>query len=302
MTVGCQLARMLPALARGSFARAYTEVRPPAPLASVVSALWSHERVGNGPAARPRRILPDGSTDVVLGFTPVGPAAVGGVPAPLALAEAWVVGTMTTAHVVGTAAPTAYVGVRLRPEVAGRVFGVAAADLADGRVPLDALWPNAEEFLAPLARVPDLDGARSGVAAALAVRLAPLAPPPAAVTRAVRLFEASGGRARVAAVGRALGVSRQHLARQFVRHVGLAPKPFARVARLRALHVGLRALERRDAEVCWGALAYAHGYADQAHLIEEVRALVGLTPSAWARERRTAEVVPFAQDGAAADA
>jgi methylphosphotriester-DNA--protein-cysteine methyltransferase len=137
------------------------------------------------------------------------------------------------------------------------------------------------------------------VAAALGPRLANVAPPPAEVARAVRLCEAGGGRPRVEAVSRALGVTRQHLARQFARHVGLAPKTFARVARLRALAAAVRALERRGAPVCWGALAHAHGYADQAHLTDEVGALVGLPPATWRRERRGAAPVPSGQDAAA---
>jgi AraC-like DNA-binding protein len=99
-------------------------------------------------------------------------------------------------------------------------------------------------------------------------------------------------------VSRALGRSRQHLARRFARHVGLPPKTLARVARLRALGAALDALERRDAPVRWSALAHAHGYADQPHLADEVRALTGLAPTAWRRERRAA-AVPFSQDRAA---
>jgi AraC-like DNA-binding protein len=243
---------------------AYAESEPGARLAPVVSAVWSHGRAAGAPAA-PARILPDGCADLVLAFARVGPS-----PAPLALAAAWVVGTMTTAHLVGAGAEVgghaAHVGVRLRPEAAGRVLGVAAHELLDGRVPLDLLWPNPERLLAPLARVDDLAAARAWVAAALAPRLAAAAPPPAAVARAVRLFEAGGGRARVDAVSEALGVSRQHLARQFARHVGLAPKAFARVARLRALHAAVRAVERRGASAAEpGAVPFAQDGAAAAH-------------------------------------
>jgi len=83
--------------------------------------------------------------------------------------------------------------------------------------------------------------------------------------------------ARVGQVVAELAVSRQHLARAFGRDVGIAPKVFARVARMQraaaALHGGgtERGLARVAVEV---------GYFDQAHFANEVRALTGLSPKA----------------------
>ncbi|HZF68131.1 MAG TPA: AraC family transcriptional regulator [Gemmatirosa sp.] len=272
---------------------AYAETAPPAPLASAVAAIWSHGRRADAPGDGIVRILPDGSADLVLGLARVGPPAA----APLALAHVWVVGAMTGARLVHVGAYDAHVGVRLRPEAARRVLDVAAHALVDGSVPLAELWPDAEGLLAALHRVHDLAAARAQVAAALVPRLAPLAPP-ADVAHAVHAIEASRGRVRVDEVSRALGRSRQHLARRFAQHVGVTPKMLARIARLRALGAALDVLERQGARVRWSALAHVHGYADQPHLADEVRALTGLTPTAWRRERR-AGAVPFSQDAAA---
>ena len=75
----------------------------------------------------------------------------------------------------------------------------------------------------------------------------------------------------------ALGVTRQHLARAFARHVGVPPKMFARVARVRRA----LATARVATSVDWAALALDVGYYDQAHLAGEVRELTGRTPSEW---------------------
>ncbi len=40
-----------------------------------------------------------------------------------------------------------------------------------------------------------------------------------------------------------------------------------------------------SASTPWAGLAAEHGFADQAHLVREVRALAGVTPSALVRER-----------------
>ena len=123
-----------------------------------------------------------------------------------------------------------------------------------------------------------------------AIRLAPpdelslaAAPPSPApeVDAAVRAILAARGTLSIAALASALGVSRQHLARRFNAHVGVPPKMFARVARVRHLLRQVRRARRAD----WSALAYEMGYADQPHLITEVKAITGLTPRQWAAER-----------------
>jgi AraC-like DNA-binding protein len=81
---------------------------------------------------------------------------------------------------------------------------------------------------------------------------------------------------RMTAVAAELGVSLRHLRRAFAEAVGLAPKQYARVARLH------RAL---GAEGDWSQRARLAGYYDQAHLVGEFRALLGATPEAYARGR-----------------
>jgi AraC-like DNA-binding protein len=51
------------------------------------------------------------------------------------------------------------------------------------------------------------------------------------------------------------------------------------ILRVLRLHAALRAAWKDD--VPWSAVAYLAGYADQAHLTREVRALLGEAPSAW---------------------
>jgi AraC-like DNA-binding protein len=74
------------------------------------------------------------------------------------------------------------------------------------------------------------------------------------------------------------GLQRRALQRLFHRHVGVGPKWVIRRFRL------LEALERATAgePVGWAALAVDLGYADQAHLTREFRALVGHPPAAYA--------------------
>ena len=86
---------------------------------------------------------------------------------------------------------------------------------------------------------------------------------------------------RVGEVAEALGVLPRTLRRRFTAQVGLSPKRFARVQRLQRV---VRDLDGR-AQVDWAGLAARHGYADQPHLVEEFRALVGVTPTQYLRSR-----------------
>jgi methylphosphotriester-DNA--protein-cysteine methyltransferase len=97
------------------------------------------------------------------------------------------------------------------------------------------------------------------------------------VDAAVRAILRAGGNLSISALPPALGVTRQHLARAFAMHVGVPPKTFARVARVR------RALAKARVSVTvdWAALALDAGFYDQAHLSGEVRDLTGRTPSEW---------------------
>jgi methylphosphotriester-DNA--protein-cysteine methyltransferase len=74
----------------------------------------------------------------------------------------------------------------------------------------------------------------------------------------------------VAGVAAELGVGERQLRRRLLTSVGYGPKVLARVARLRRL-VAL-------ADSPLAARALEAGYANQAHMNEEVRRLTGATP------------------------
>jgi AraC-like DNA-binding protein len=87
----------------------------------------------------------------------------------------------------------------------------------------------------------------------------------------------------VAAVGDALGISERQLRRRFADAVGYGPKTLARVLRFQRF-LALAAGEDRAAAARGGSgdlagLAFAAGYADQAHLTRECRQLSGRTPA-----------------------
>lgn len=77
-------------------------------------------------------------------------------------------------------------------------------------------------------------------------------------------------------------VSPRALQRRFARHAGVSPTWVLRRYRLLEAAESVRDGER----VVWSDVAYALGYADQAHLVRDFRAALGRTPEAYARNLR----------------
>lgn len=175
------------------------------------------------------------------------------------------------------------IALRLKPETAASVFGVAPRDyfgegcaqahrmLIDAcRHSLNAAETQAAEDVAR-ALIADINRHAEG---------RPIAPTPEAA--AADLLRKLKGRAAAPALAEHLGVSERQLRRRFCDRLGYTPKDYARQLRLSAAALD----SQRDPAPSWAAIAAKVGFADQAHMIREFRRLAGVTPAALHRERR----------------
>src|SRR5581483_8747046 len=87
---------------------------------------------------------------------------------------------------------------------------------------------------------------------------------------------------RVDDLSRRVGVSMRSLERLFRVYVGVSPKWTLR--RFRLMDAAMRLQEGTDVD--WASLAVDLGYFDQAHLINDFRTHVGLSPTRYARQAR----------------
>jgi AraC-like DNA-binding protein len=229
----------------------YREIAPLPALAEWVECFWTHRDDGTSGV---HRVLPDGCVDLVF---------------DLAAGEGMAVGTMTRPLLVPPRDGGSFLGVRFRPGRAAAFLRIPLADITNASLPLRELWKA--DLAGPIAEDPTR--AIDVLQRELLRRLG--ASCDRRVIEAIDRILASGGAARIDALSLDLGVSRQHLARQFLHHVGVPPKTFARVARFRRLVSSL------DAGANWAGLAIEHGYYDQSHLISEFRELAGTTPAAF---------------------
>jgi AraC-like DNA-binding protein len=181
---------------------------------------------------------------------------------------------VTTRHVVRELRGRGrVVGIAVRPGLARDLVAGAVSELTDtsraaggppGLVGTAALG----DWLA--ARLPDAPGAAALEAAA-----------------AVDLVRDDPALLRVEDLARRCGSHPRRLQRLFAEHVGAGPKWVIRWYRLREVTDRMAAGRR----IAWAPLAHDLGYADQAHLIRDVTALLGETPTAYAARYPPAEIL-----------
>lgn len=194
------------------------------------------------PAARPGRILPDGCLDVIWHDGRV-----------------FVAGPDTTAQLSTPAPGSRLFALRFAAGTGPAVIGVPADEVTDRQVPLDDLWPAAE--------VRRLSAADDPMAALEAAALRRWREPDRLM---VRVTAAARAGRPVDAIADACGLSARQLQRRCQGAFGYGPKMLARVLRLQ------RAVAMARAGTPFATVSASAGYADQAHLARDVRALAGV--------------------------
>jgi AraC-like DNA-binding protein len=235
----------------------YREFAPSPPLHALLNCRWERDLPGEDPADS-TLILPDGCVDLV-----------------------WRAGKLIVAGIDSTArrspvqAGTSIVGVRLRPGVAGAVFGLPASELLDSQVPLEGLLGlPAYELSERLAGAQDREAEYLLLEGIVASAIADTSPDPLVLAATRRLgFPGS----RVDELADALGLSERQLRRRFHQAVGYGPKTLDRVLRFRRLVSQAQAVS--DGEVDLARLAADLGYADQAHMTRDSVRLTGMPPT-----------------------
>ncbi|SFI22361.1 AraC family transcriptional regulator [Albimonas pacifica] len=184
---------------------------------------------------------------------------------------------------VGIAYPGAAVclQVDLAPLAARRLLGPRLAEAAGETVDLREIAPAlAAELEDRAAGAPTWAARFEAVSGVLARATAGAQGPSPLAARALAEIDRAPWRP-VAELAERLGVSRQGLSDALRREVGMGPKRLARLARFEGALARLRGAQAAPL----ADLAAEMGYADQAHMAREMRALGGATARALAARR-----------------
>jgi AraC-like DNA-binding protein len=238
-----------------------------------VDAFWQHTGTG-----RPSSILPDGCIDFVF---------------DLNRGSGWVVGPMSRAETCLLPVGARYFGVRFRPGAASEFLDAAARELLDRDAAFDEIGvKGGAELGERLAEASGDHTRRELISEFLLDPKRRCRALDARVERAVRKLQKDYDDVSIASLAKQVGLSERQLERLFHAHVGVRPKFLARVLRLQRAVTLSRVRVGTQAE-----LATSAGFADEAHLLREFRALAGATPRALGRkpDGETADV-GFVQD------
>jgi AraC-like DNA-binding protein len=256
----------------------YDEFAPPRDLAGVVGASWTYalpETVEN--RRHSHRILPELGVTLFFQCWRDGTGrvidALLSVQGPIRAVQPFVPGPRL--HIEG---------VRLHPEWTRALLGVDPSELANGveRYALVSAG-RAHHLYERLVRTMSsaeaicalLDEVRERYCSVRTARRGDLA------RVATAMIRASDG-TPLTTLARRLGITERHFRRIVHDATGIGAKQFQRVHRLnRAV-----ALADRCANPAWARIAAHAGYYDQPHLIRELVALTGQTPSELHRERQ----------------
>ncbi len=252
----------------------YREHRPAPGLRAFVACYWSLRGVAGAESSH--RVLPDGCVDLLFDLSGHGHE-----DAP----HARVIGVMSTAIVAEPVAAEGKIdllGVRFRSGEAAAFLSVAARDIRDRALGLREVCGHWGRELAERLHEIDMNSRIALLDEALLGR--PRRHAPDRRLRAA-IDAIDRGETNTAALATRVGLGNRQLLRLFDEHVGLGPKALARVRRVQSLVVTLDVLDPVQPPR-WAELAVVHGFADQSHLIRDVRALTGATPTELWTERR----------------
>lgn len=255
-------------------------VRHPAPpLAGLVRAIVY--QAGEQPRTSVQKILPDPepslwvnlNRDEFRSLRGPGHSRIDRVPG------AMLAGPRSRALVTEFEAGRAHIWVSFSLGAAPAFFAAPLAESADELVPLADLWGRPGGVLRDrlLAAASPQHALREMEQVLLTQLAGPVSADPAVRAAARALARGQP----VGQVADGLGLLPRTLRRRFTARVGLPPKRFARVHRLRQVTRTLGGQATAD----WAAVAAAHGYSDQSHLIGEFRDLAGVTPAGYLRSR-----------------
>lgn len=221
-----------------------------------------------------RRELPVSFVPVIINFA--APFILCDRRTPQARHDSFAAGVYAEPVMVGSSGSAHCLQVNFSPLGALRFFGVAQSEIAGRTLSLgDLLGSEALLLVHELHDAGDWTE-RFALLDRFIARRCERARAPHDTVRAVwHGLERSKGAAPITGLAREAGVSRRHLAKLFRAEIGATPKTMARILRFEhACHMA-GSIPRQG----WADIAYAAGYADQAHLAREFRELSGLAPS-----------------------
>ena len=254
----------------------YQTFEPSPQLAPYVRFFWALEDDVLGGDEFFHRSMADGCVEMVFHYRAVfdeidanGVA----IPSPISSLQ----GQATTFRRFSTRSSFGIFGAYLYPFTVPRLFGYPAYDVTNISPDLDLVFGAEGKLLEEqILAAGDNHERVSIVSAFLERKLSLRARELPSIYRSIKSVIAADGDVRVTDLAREQGISTRQFERSFKEFAGLTPKLYARVARFQSA-TQLKIEGIRDLT----EIAYACGYYDQSHFINDFRKFSGYTPKEY---------------------
>jgi len=167
-------------------------------------------------------------------------------------------------------------GVSIFPYAFPMLFGIPAHDITNRSIPIqDLLGKESKDILEKIMLASTDEAKINLLSKFFSSALTNMKIPDLRIIQALKEINKLNGNLNIKKLSAHICISERQLERQFIVHVGLPPKLYARIVRFEtALNSPLHNESLTET-------AYKNGYYDQAHFIREFRAFSDLTPSEY---------------------
>lgn len=256
--------------------------QPPAALAEWVDCLWYSAGEPGLQQSTARSALPTGAMDVVFNLLQDSFEVLLPDGRSVRTDGAIVHGAQSGYFIIAPRRRGPSAGIHFRPGGGAALLGMPGTELSNQHLSLSDLWgARAARLRTQLLHCAGPAHIFHVLEQALLAQLGHLRQPGPlvhpAISFALRSFAANASVSRVAPVQESTGYSARRFNTLFQHAVGLPPKLYCRIRRLRAVIEQLA----RGAPVEWAKVAADNGYFDQSHLNRDFRLFSGVTPGQY---------------------
>jgi AraC-like DNA-binding protein len=252
--------------------------RPAPPLSAFIDQIWYVR--GCDPDRKRQSALPTGSVDLTFNLAADDLRVFENAADHVGMIfdGAVVHGAQSKYFVLDARRDVHVIGVHFHAGGGAALLGVNAQELTDRHIALSDIWGERVQTLrAQLLEAPTPAAKFALLEREFLERLRPRPLVHPAISFALRGMQTAPTEVRIAELQVATGYSSRRFTTLFTDAVGLTPKLYSRINRLRSV------VERvaRGGEVAWADLASEYGYYDQSHLTRDFREFSGVTPGEY---------------------
>jgi AraC-like DNA-binding protein len=252
--------------------------RPAPPLSSFIDQFWYVR--GYDPDRKRQSALPTGSVDLTFNLAADDLCVFANAADRVGMSfdGAVVHGAQSRYFVLDARRDVHVIGVHFLPGGGAALLGVSAQELTDRHIALSDIWgARARSLREQLLEAPTPAAKFALLEQEFRERLRPQRFVHPAISFALRGMQTAATDLRIARIQTSTAYSPRRFTTLFTDAVGLTPKLYSRINRLRSV------VERvaRGGEVAWADLASEYGYYDQSHLTRDFREFSGVTPGEY---------------------